>query len=656
MISIHKDFDNPPEKLKSQKGWEEKSVRKELLDLYSGKCGYTERIPKRMDDLVVTHYRPIKDYDFLKNEWSNLLITTKQIRGFLRKNYKVLGKKISRKVDNFQVKADSALFKSEKPLLIHPEVDRPENHFSFNADGVMTHLTERGEYTINVLQLNIRTIVSERKKVIKEYSDLASSIAEKYIEVFLENKIPKDIWFITLKNNPEFVKEVYQFFDKLKIQAQEPTFEFSLLRRRISENPSLFLKVKKERSFIKKLIEDLYKEKNKFKETIKLKDNKVEDYTNQPEILPYRLLNLEIENYRGIKRLEINNLPSNAQWIFLTGENGFGKTSILQSIAIALVGTKDVSQLEDIENSFIKATIGQTSNLRINTIGDVGDFKYIPNTAFYGADRLTLGENYFLDSSYSFNKLNSIFSVGKNNLLNIEEFLIDLNFEDERKFEQIKNIILKITEPNLSDIIIDESSLKKKVYYIEKSPDSSSHKPVQFHNLAAGFRSIIAMIGDMIIQLVGNSINEQKEINIEGIVIMDEIDAHLHPKYQKQFVSTLRGLFPKVQFIVSTHSPIPLLGAPYNSVILNVNRESAREGISIKRLDNEIDFKRLTPEALLTSPIFGFREIIADALEENYSLLETESDYEKIMENDKVRKRIENLSEEDLKKLKEIMS
>jgi predicted ATP-binding protein involved in virulence len=137
---------------------------------------------------------------------------------------------------------------------------------------------------------------------------------------------------------------------------------------------------------------------------------------------------------------------------------------------------------------------------------------------------------------------------------------------------------------------------------------------------------------------------------------MDEIDAHLHPKYQKQFVSTLRDLFPKVQFIVSTHSPIPLLGAPYNSVILNVNRDSAKEGISIKRLDNDIDFKRLTPESLLTSPIFGFREIIADALEENYSLLETESDYEKILENDKVRKRIENLSEEDLKKLKEIMS
>lgn len=68
------------------------------------------------------------------------------------------------------------------------------------------------------------------------------------------------------------------------------------------------------------------------------------------------------------------------------------------------------------------------------------------------------------------------------------------------------------------------------------------------------------MIGDMINRLTRKSVPDDLS-SLEGIVLIDEIDLHLHPKYQRLFVEKLTELFPKIQFIVSTHSSVPLLGA-----------------------------------------------------------------------------------------------
>ena len=54
------------------------------------------------------------------------------------------------------------------------------------------------------------------------------------------------------------------------------------------------------------------------------------------KMLPLALKSFHIKNYRGIIDTQINNIPDNTQWIFLTGENGFGKTSVLQALALGL--------------------------------------------------------------------------------------------------------------------------------------------------------------------------------------------------------------------------------------------------------------------------------------------------------------------------------
>jgi predicted ATP-binding protein involved in virulence len=96
---------------------------------------------------------------------------------------------------------------------------------------------------------------------------------------------------------------------------------------------------------------------------------------------------------------------------------------------------------------------------------------------------------------------------------------------------------------------------------------------------------------------------------LAGIVIIDELDLHWHPKMQREIPQLLSKIFPKVQFIASTHSLVPLLGAPENSVLLKVNR-TKEEGITIEKVD--VDFQALSSDTLLRD-IFDLEKYMSDA-------------------------------------------
>ncbi|MEY4936941.1 MAG: hypothetical protein RIS64_3300, partial [Bacteroidota bacterium] len=92
-----------------------------------------------------------------------------------------------------------------------------------------------------------------------------------------------------------------------------------------------------------------------------------------------------------------------------------------------------------------------------------------------------------------------------------------------------------------------------------------------------------------------------KPSDLAGIVLIDELDLHWHPKWQRRLPTLLSEIFPKVQFIASTHSEIPLLGAPENSIFLKVTR-TLEEGVKVHKID--IDLSNLLPNHLLTSALF----------------------------------------------------
>ncbi|WFP51729.1 AAA family ATPase [Methylomonas sp. EFPC3] len=82
-------------------------------------------------------------------------------------------------------------------------------------------------------------------------------------------------------------------------------------------------------------------------------------------------------------------------------------------------------------------------------------------------------------------------------------------------------------------------------------------QPIPFHLLSDGYRNMIGMVADIAYRMA--TLNPQLEADVikqtEGIVLIDEIDLHLHPKWQREVVGRLLSTFPKVQFVASSHSP-----------------------------------------------------------------------------------------------------
>jgi len=315
--------------------------------------------------------------------------------------------------------------------------------------------------------------------------------------------------------------------------------------------------------------------------------------------LPYCIQQLRIKNYLGIKEIRISNIPNNTQWIFLTGENGFGKTSILKSIVICLNGKNDKN--EELINSIVE--IKNNELIHINLVGE-NNFKIFDKFVAYGAFRTKLFQR-----NEELNITDNLF--GKTDyIIDFERIYKDWKLfpeKNEHKIISFETIIKKLV-PNLYKIEINSET--SNIIYYEKDENNEVLNPVNFEQLAMGMRSILGFVGDMIVRLTKNQqlINGFEEL--AGIVIIDEFDNHLHPKWQRLLVEKLTELFPNIQFIVSTHSPIPLLGAPANkTVILNVQR-TKEEGVTIRRLEKlEKELPNLLPNVLLTSPIFGLNEL-----------------------------------------------
>ena len=122
---------------------------------------------------------------------------------------------------------------------------------------------------------------------------------------------------------------------------------------------------------------------------------------------------------------------------------------------------------------------------------------------------------------------------------------------------------------------------------------------VEFNQLSAGYKSVIIIICDLLDRLSQNQL-EVKEIGeFKGIVLIDEVELHLHPKWKYNFISTLRKVFPLIQFIVTTHSPTVLLGASKEAVFYKIYKDDGEVKIS-EQIVNE----GYSSNTIISSPLF----------------------------------------------------
>lgn len=375
----------------------------------------------------------------------------------------------------------------------------------------------------------------------------------------------------------------------------------------------------------------------------------------------YYLKSIKVRDYKGIKSVGLDGLPEGAPWVFLTGENGFGKTVFLQAIASALQPFDNTINDPISESGSNMSTIvelhGGIPAYGIDQSKD-GPFKMIRQSNFsfltcYGAYRLeTHTESSQTEKTIEQSGINRLFHV-RTFLRNIEFDLIKWELKSDSKKISAKDQlhhtnVLSSTKKLLKDLLdlarLEVDVNTDSVLYVEKDNDGTPLPPVKKEHLGSGYRALLGLVGDLIIRLLKSQPEVTELANLSGIVLIDEIELHLHPKWQKLLPGVLTKYFPKVQFIASTHSPIPILGAPEGSVFLKVDR-SEEYGITAERLKTlEQDIKYLLPNTVLTSDIFDLDDIqsIADHSIESVA---HEVNYQDYQENKKIR---EELNKVDL--------
>lgn len=100
--------------------------------------------------------------------------------------------------------------------------------------------------------------------------------------------------------------------------------------------------------------------------------------------------------------------------------------------------------------------------------------------------------------------------------------------------------------------------------------DNKNHVRIPMSLLSDGYKCTISLIADIAYRmaLLNPQLLDQVLTETEGIVLIDEIDLHLHPTWQKRIIKDLMDIFPKVQFIVSTHAPEVINSVKSDSIVI----------------------------------------------------------------------------------------
>ena len=371
---------------------------------------------------------------------------------------------------------------------------------------------------------------------------------------------------------------------------------------------------------------------------------------NNHIMLPY-INSIEITNFKSIKKvkfklqsnissksvftLEDNDLflESLASWTVILGNNGVGKSTILEAIALALVGASKAVELfpPKAAKKFIRRgsstcsvklefADGTKSKLKIQKtkgiIFEEGKEEKNILIRAYGHVRLIPKDK--INKQPQRVEIDNLYDPHFQ-LCNVNEFFLNLS---EEPTEHIEISPFTFAVQTLRDIIPEMDTDEIKKIDDETIELSIAGKKLFLEELSSGYQSVLVLAADIMSSLKNNLTNMQNE---PGIVLLDEIGSQLHPSWRMRIVRDLRKAFPKIQFIATTHEPLCLKGIATEEII-KIDRDGAQQ------LDKTIhpDVSKLRVDQLLTSPLFGLESTIDPSVDkkfkEYYELLVNENE------------------------------
>lgn len=330
---------------------------------------------------------------------------------------------------------------------------------------------------------------------------------------------------------------------------------------------------------------------------------------------------IKINNYFSIRHIELENLQDKKE-IYFVGENGDGKTILLQALALAY---KDNSNYPILANKYLK-TLKKPFSLETED-------KFINDNLFaYGINRNKTNADDVDSSGYA-----SLFDTPSIN--------------DTTSFNRPQDLFILANDITKEFIEGLEYLLENKIKIIQVTNEtkfyetSNENIEIEFKMLSEGYKSTIIWLSDLLFRLIKKQAKITKLKDFKAVILIDEIDLYLHPKWKYQFVHRLRKMFPKIQFIMTTHSITTILGARDDAVFYQVYKDE--EGYT--QLSEEInDISDYSANILLTSPMFNMQSAKSRAYDDKENSL-SDDDYREHQLNKNIDKMLES---DDSKKIK----
>jgi len=306
------------------------------------------------------------------------------------------------------------------------------------------------------------------------------------------------------------------------------------------------------------------------------------------------IIQINIKKLRHLENIIID-FGSDKKHLILTGKNGSGKTSLLNKLNIFIADTinnhldikhhysyKDkLDTLDETTHKPLFNSVNKYKNcipvFKNNQYIDYENFIY----AFFSATRINAstlpkGINKIVLSKNKTQKLNKDFLQYIVNLKAEKSFANDDNDTETVKkisdwFEKFETMLKTIFGDDELIIKFDRKSYN---FTIQRT----NREEFDFNTLSAGYSAIIDIITELILKI---ETTPSKSFECNGIVLIDEIENHLHVELQKNILPFLTTFFPNIQFIVTTHSPF-VLSSVENTIVYDLERREQLSGENLK--------------------------------------------------------------------------
>ncbi|KAA2374219.1 hypothetical protein DW698_00035 [Lachnospiraceae bacterium AM26-1LB] len=337
------------------------------------------------------------------------------------------------------------------------------------------------------------------------------------------------------------------------------------------------------------------------------------------KVKEYFISEIDIEKLYHLSDIKIKLDSNKRQHLLLTGKNGSGKTSLLLEIEkfLRAINDEKLSQVFDQYPTWIneakKKVLSASSDSEkyaadkdlkqcLGFLKKYSDGVQINLNQYEGLEMMYHNGKFITayfpsERKAQFMRPNGVENITLENTYGIDESAGDIllkymvhlktqqayarNEGDQTTANQIQKWFDRFD--SALQILLDEESIH--IEYDYKKYDfkirQNGREPFSFNELSDGYSSVIYIVSDLILRMDKNWLLEDKisEYDYQGIVLIDELETHLHIELQKKIFPFLTKFFPKIQFIVTTHSPY-ILNSISNAKAYDLERQVELDNLS----------------------------------------------------------------------------